>query len=107
MSMKTYFAYDKETGYILSGFDCVDDNHNDGYNVFTRPYSIPHGSEKCRMDYIYNVSKREGLNSLKYNNLIVKSVDSPFDVKCTFIQNKDYLKSKEAVRGWWKLDNCD
>ena len=108
MSMKTYFVYDKETGYILSGFDCCSDDRKDGYNVFTRPYSCPEfhpKNEKCRLDYLYGVSEREGLSSLKYENMVVAVVDYPHDVKCHFVENTNYFYSKDATRGWWKLDN--
>lgn len=110
MSIKTYFVYDKETGYILSGFDCVDDNHNDGYNVFNRPYTcyeLHPKNEKCRLDYLYNSSKREGLDSLKYENMIVSVVNYPHEVKCHFVENPNYFNNRNAARGWWKLDNCD
>ena len=107
MAMKTYFVYDKETGYILSGFDCCSDTHNDGYNIFNRPYKYPEMHEKydkCRLDYLYHSSKVEGLTSLKYENMIVSVVDHPHDVKCHFVENPNYFKSRNATRGWWKLD---
>ena len=106
MAMKTYFVYDKESGYILSGFDCCSDNHADGYNIFNRPYKCPElhpKNEKCRLDYLYNSSKHDGLSSLKYENMIVSVVDYPHNVKCHFVKNPDYLNNN-GIRGWWKLD---
>lgn len=106
--MKTYFVYDKETGYIISGFDCCEDNQKDGYNIYTRPYKYPEfhpRNENCRMDYLFNSAKREGLKNLKKENLVVAVTNSPHDVKCHFIKNPDYFNSREAVQGWWKLDN--
>ena len=91
MAMKTYFVYDKETGYILSGFDCCSDDHSDGYNIYNRPYSNPEfhpKNEKCRLDYLYNSSKREGLSSLKYDNMVVSVVDHPHDVKTHFVKTQ-------------------
>lgn len=105
--MKTYFVYDKETGYIISGFDCCEDDCKDGYNVYTRPYKYKElhpKNEKCRLDYLYYSTKKEGLKSLKYENMIVSVVDHPYDVKCHFVNNPNYLNDKYAVRGWWKLD---
>ena len=107
MAMKTYFVYDKETGYILSGFDCCSDDHSDGYNIYNRPYSNPEfhpKNEKCRLDYLYNSSKREGLSSLKYDNMVVSVVDHPHDVKTHFVKNPNYLNDRNATRGWWRLD---
>jgi hypothetical protein len=107
MAMKTYFVFDKETGYILSGFDCCSDDHKDGYNIFNRPYKCPElhpKNEKCRLDFLFNLSKREGLNNLKYSNMIVSVVDHPHDIKCHFVENPNYLNSRYAIRGWWKLD---
>jgi hypothetical protein len=108
MAMKTYFVYDKETGYILSGFDCCSDNHNDGMNVFSRPYKctdLHPKNEKCKLDYLYNESKRKGLNSLKYENMVVSEADFPYNVKCHFVENPNYLYDKNATKGWWKLDS--
>lgn len=108
MPISTYFVFDSETGYILSGFDCCDDNHNDGYNIYTRPYTnnkFHSKNEKCRLDYIYNTSRRTGLPKLKYNNLKVAKADNPFVIKSDFVKNPNYLNERYAVSGWWKL-NC-
>ena len=107
MSLKTHFVYDKETGYILSGFDCCEDDKSDGYNIFTRPYKHPEfhpKDEKCRMDFIYNKSKRTGLPSLKYENLTAVELDgSPNTIKQVFVKNPSCLFCEDSVRGWWKL----
>jgi hypothetical protein len=106
MEMKTYFVYDKETGYILSGFDCCVDDHKDGHNIYTRPYTckdLHPKNENCTLDYIFNYAKQSGLTSLKYENLTVGSADHPYDIKCEFIKNPNYLSSYKATRGWWKL----
>lgn len=103
---EVYFVYDKETGYILSGFDHCSDDHSDGYNVFNRPYKCPElhpKNEKCRLDYLYNSSKREGLDSLKYENMIVAKCNIPFQIKYDFIENPNYFKDRNAARGWLKL----
>ena len=105
--MKTYFVYDKETRYILSGYECLSDDHADGYNVFNRPYCYPdcHSKdEKCSLDFLYKFAKRNGLDNLKYDNMIVAVTNYPNDVKCHFVDNPKYFNSKNAVRGWWKLD---
>lgn len=104
--MKTFFVYDTETKYILSGYECVEDDCSDGYNPFTRPYKYPEFHpewDTCRMDYIHYLSKSGGLKNLKRENLRVKVVDSPFRVKSIFVKNPHYLDSREATRGWWKL----
>jgi hypothetical protein len=104
--MKTYFVFDAETCCILSGFDCCDDDQSDGYNLYTRPYKYREfhpKNEKCRMDYIYNMSRRTGLQKLKYNNLKVAVVDNPFAIKSEFVKNPHYFDSKGAICGWWKL----
>lgn len=106
--MKTYFVFDTETGYILSGFDYCYDCSDDGYNIFTRPYThreYNRKNEKCRMDYIYNLARRTGLPSLKYGNLKVAVVENPFAVKSEFVKNPKYFISKGAVQGWWKLND--
>lgn len=110
MAMKTYFVFDKETGFILSGFDCCSDDHSDGYNIFTRPYTYPElhsKDDKCRMDYLYNSSRREGLKNLKRENMVVGVTDHPQDVKCQFVENPNYFFNREATRGWWKLNVND
>jgi hypothetical protein len=107
MSFKTHFVYDKETGYILSGFDCCEDDKSDGYNIYTRPYSILEyhpKDEKCRMDFIYHTSIRGGLRNLKYENLTIAEFDGyPNDIKQVFVKNPSYLFCEDSVRGWWKL----
>lgn len=109
MTIKTYFVYDKDTSYILSCFDCCSDDHKDGFNIFNRPYELPEfhsKNEKCRLDYIYFLSKRSGLASLKKENLKVGSVNYPHDIKCHFIENPEYsLSNRNAIRGWWKIDD--
>ena len=108
--MKAYFVFDAETNYILSGYDCCTDDRNDGYNIFTRPYSCPQyhpKNERCRLDYIYNKAKREGLKNLKYSNLRVAAINCPYAVKSEFIKNPDYFYSREAARGWWKLTDTN
>lgn len=108
--METYFVFDSETGYILSGFDCCSDKHEDGYNVFTRPFKYPEYHSKNvrnRLDEIFNDSVKAGLHSLKKSNLRVAVVDTPFEVKSDFVKNPDYLLSREATRGWWKLRSTD
>lgn len=107
MAIKCYFVYDKETGYILSGYECCSDDRADGYNVFNRPYKIKEYypiDEKCRLDYIYNSSKRSGLRNLKKENLTVAVADHLYDVKSNFVENPDYFYARCAARGWWKLD---
>lgn len=104
--MKAYFVFDAETGYILSGFDCVEDKHEDGFNTFTRPFKYPEfhpKDEKCRLDKIYKDSLIEGLKSLKYSNLKVGVVDSSFAVKQVFVKNPHYFDSRGATNGWWKI----
>lgn len=62
--MKTYFVFDSETGFILSGFDCCVDKQDDGYNLYTRPYKYPEyhsKEEKCRLDTLYNDAVMEGV----------------------------------------------
>ena len=49
------------------------------------------------------MSKRTGLKNLRYRNLKVAMVNSPFEVKSEFVKNPDYLNNREAVNGWWKL----
>ena len=102
---KTFFVFDSETGYILSGFDSCSDNHDDGFNIYTRPYKYPEFHEswdKCRMDAIYADSKREGLDNLKKENLRVGVIDG-FSVKQEFVKNPNYFRDKYATDGWWKL----
>ena len=101
---KTYFVFDKETNFILSGFDHLVDKE-DGYNLYTRPYKYPVGEEKCRMDYIYASSKRSGLLSLKYENLKIGVVRWSSDITQEFVKNPRYFCNKGDVSGWWKI--CD
>lgn len=106
---KTYFVYDLETGFVLSGFDSLYDTHADGYNTFTRPYKYPEFHEKdetCRIDYLFKSARREGLKGLKYENMVVATADTLF-VKCTYVKNPDCLNSREARAGWWKLNDPD
>ena len=104
---RTHFVFDAETGYILSGFDCLSDI-DDGFNIYTRPYShheFHPKDEKCRMDYIYHQSKRSGLPKLKYDDLRVGIVEHPNLLKQKFVKNPRYLFDSEAVSGWWQI--CD
>jgi hypothetical protein len=105
--MKTYFLFDSETGFILSGFDCCVDKQEDGYNLFTRPYKYPEyhaKDEKCRMDTIYNDALAGGLKTLKRENLKVGVVDRyGFGLKQEFVKNPNYLYDKYNTRGWWKI----
>ena len=111
MTMKTYFVYDKATGYILSGFDVCSDDHSDGYNIFTRHYKHPEPldlldkNEKCRLDFIYYSSKNDGLKNLKYEGLVIAETDSSFKINRHFVENPNYWITKGAPRGWWKIDN--
>jgi hypothetical protein len=101
---KTYFLFDSETGFILSGFDCCEDSQDDGYNLFTRPYKYPEyhfEKDHCRMDTLYREALRSGLKGLKRENLRVGVVDHyGFGLKQEFVKNPD-LMSKN--RGWWRL----
>ena len=104
--MKTYFVFDSETGFILSGFNYCVDKQDDGYNLFTRPYKYPeHHSkdEKCRLDTLYNDAVMGGLKTLKKENLKVGVVDHWFGIKQEFVKNPNYFFDRYASEGWWKL----
>lgn len=105
--MKTYFVFDSETGFILSGFDCCVDKQDDGYNLYTRPYKYPEyhsKDEKCRLDTLYNDAVMEGLKTLKKENLKVGVVDRyGFEIKQEFVKNPNYFYDRYARKGWWKL----
>lgn len=105
--MKTYFVYDSETGFILSGFYSCDDKANDGYNVFTRPYKEPHDDENNKLDSLYVYARNSGLPKLQRNNLIVAVVDNPHDLSMVFVENPNYISTPADRKGWWKLKHCD
>lgn len=103
-SMKTWFVYDKETGYILSSLHTCD-NLDDGYNPFTRPYKYDDYckyNETCKLDYIYNMSIKEGLTSLKKENMIVTTTDKT-NPDSEFIENENFFYDTHSCQGWWKL----
>lgn len=107
MSMKTYFLFDSETGFILSGFDRCDDNQDDGYNIFTRPYKHPEyhdKKDKCRMDYLYRKAVEDGLRLLDKGNLKVGVFDdSELDQEIEWVPNPEYKWPLNNKPGWWRL----
>lgn len=103
MAYKTYFVYDKKTGYILSGYHILGE---DADNPFTKPYSCPEfhsNGDKCPLDYIFHSSIREGLKNLKYEDLVVCENDGHNTPRCHFVKNENYSIERYQCKGWWKL----
>lgn len=94
--MKTWFVYDRATGYILSGFVQTDKN------PFEEIYHIANHSI-TRLEFIYNERKNSGLRDLIIENLVVTDTDET-NPDCSFVYNPLYLEDGQS-RGWWKLDS--